>query len=119
MDEAAALRTLDFQDRLATAVKRATDGNQSKLARRLGVSRSAVSQWLSGQTEPSATNALLLARMAGVRPEWLVLGEEPQLVPEIDPRLLIKLLNILSGAKDSDVAQIIDFAQYRKTREPA
>lgn len=119
MDEAAALITLDFRNRLETAVGLATDGNQSELARRLGVSRSAVNQWLSGQTEPTAANAVLLARLAGVRPEWLILGEEPKLAPKVDPNLLMKLLNLLSDAKEAEVAQIIDFAEYRKTRDSA
>lgn len=38
----------------------------------LGVSRQAVSKWESGQSDPSTTNLLALAKLFGVRPEELL-----------------------------------------------
>ena len=43
-----------------------------ELAARLGVSRQAVSKWESGQSDPSTTNLLALAKLFGVRPEELL-----------------------------------------------
>ena len=44
----------------------------SELAEALGVSRQAVSKWESGQSDPSTTNLLALAKLFGVRPEELL-----------------------------------------------
>ena len=46
--------------------------SQEALAERLGVSRQAVSKWESGQSDPSTTNLLALAKLFGVRPEELL-----------------------------------------------
>jgi transcriptional regulator with XRE-family HTH domain len=54
-------------------------GSQAELARQLGVSRSAVGQWLQGNVKDIRSEALFtLARLANVRPEWLALGESPK-----------------------------------------
>jgi transcriptional regulator with XRE-family HTH domain len=41
--------------------------SQAALARELGVTRSAVNQWLKGRAVPSAATALLLIRRSGGR----------------------------------------------------
>ena len=52
--------------------------NQSQLALKMGLSRSAISLWLSSETKDlSATNALKLAAVLKVNPFWLVLGTGP------------------------------------------
>ena len=45
---------------------------QEFVAEALGVSRQAVSKWESGQSHPSTTNLLALAKLFGVRPEELL-----------------------------------------------
>ena len=45
---------------------------QEFVAEALGVSRQAVSKWESGQSAPSTTNLLALAKLFGVRPEELL-----------------------------------------------
>lgn len=45
---------------------------QEFVAEALGVSRQAVSKWESGQSDPSTTNLLPLAKLFGVRPEELL-----------------------------------------------
>ena len=45
---------------------------QEFVAEALGVSRQAVSKWESGQSDPSTTNLLALAKLFGVRPEELL-----------------------------------------------
>ena len=45
---------------------------QERLAAMLGVSAQAVSKWESGQSDPSTTNLLALAKLFGVRPEELL-----------------------------------------------
>ncbi len=102
---------LDFAERIAVCVKR-IGGNQTRVAELVGVSRSAVSQWFSGGTQPSPANALILARIANVRPEWLILGEEPMEAVRISPDLLRALLDILKDAPDERVREVINFAGY-------
>lgn len=49
------------------------------VARELGISRSAISQWLKGNVKNiRGDNLILLASKAGVRPEWLVSGKAPK-----------------------------------------
>ena len=45
---------------------------QEFVAEALGVSRQAVSKWESGQSDPSTTNLLALAKLFGERPEELL-----------------------------------------------
>ena len=46
--------------------------SQEELAEKMNVSRQAVSKWESGQSDPSTTNLLALAKLFGVRPEELL-----------------------------------------------
>ena len=46
--------------------------SQEEMAEKLSVSRQAVSKWESGQSDPSTTNLLALAKLFGVRPEELL-----------------------------------------------
>ena len=45
---------------------------QEFVSETIGVSRQAVSKWESGQSDPSTTNLLALAKLFGVRPEELL-----------------------------------------------
>lgn len=63
-------------ERLKSALSKA-DLSQADLARRVGVSRGAVSLWISGSTkELSSDNLLAAARALGVTPEWLASGRQ-------------------------------------------
>ena len=46
--------------------------SQEELAEKLGVSRQAVSKWESGQSDPSTTNLMALAKLFGIAPEDLL-----------------------------------------------
>lgn len=50
---------------------------QTALAKTLGVSPGAVSQWENGTTEPSLAVLPKLAQALGVSAGWLAFGEEP------------------------------------------
>lgn len=54
-----------------TAARERTGLNMTELANELGVSRSAVSQWESEYTEPSAENLRAIAVRTGVNYDWL------------------------------------------------
>ena len=55
-----------------------TDLSQSDLARRVGVTRGRVNQWLSGNGTPRRAVALKVAQALGVRVEWLLDEAGPQ-----------------------------------------
>ena len=54
------------------ALRKYIRSEQEFVAEALGVSRQAVSKWESGQSDPSTTNLLALAKLFGVRPEELL-----------------------------------------------
>lgn len=57
--------------------QRAVSGmTQEALAKLLGVNRVSVSQWERGDTSPKGDNLINLAKALGVRPEWLLFGED-------------------------------------------
>ncbi|MBS0174304.1 MAG: helix-turn-helix transcriptional regulator [Nitrospira sp.] len=54
--------------------------SQAQLARRIGVSRGAISQWESARgSSPSSANLALFARFCDVSFEWLATGRGPML----------------------------------------
>ena len=63
-----------FTERLAIAIDDSGMSN-SQIIKALNLkSRSGIKKWLDGAGKPDAENAVRLAVVLGVRPEWLVLG---------------------------------------------
>lgn len=65
--------------RIARARQHA-DMTQTSLGRAVGITRSGVSQWEGGQTEPTPENLRIIAMQTGANYEWLATGrgtEEP------------------------------------------
>lgn len=63
-------------DRIRRAVELAGI-TQSYIAKSLGISQPAVGQWLTGKKEPTEENLADLAKVTGVRLEWLSEGISP------------------------------------------
>lgn len=53
-------------------------GNQNKAAAQMGITVSSVARWYKGESDPSRTNLVKLARAAGVNVQWLATGEGAQ-----------------------------------------
>jgi SOS-response transcriptional repressor LexA len=49
---------------------------QEYLAKKLGINRVSISQWERGDTSPKGNNLVRLAEILGVKPEWLLFGED-------------------------------------------
>lgn len=49
---------------------------QESLAKKLGINRVSISQWERGDTSPKGNNLVRLAEILGVKPEWLLFGED-------------------------------------------
>ena len=58
-------------DKIAEERKR-NGWSQEELAEQLGVSRQAVSKWEKGQSDPSTTNLIALAKIFDITPEEML-----------------------------------------------
>lgn len=56
---------------------------QGELAKAMGVTQAAVSNWVSGAKEPTASNVEALARTLGATPEWLRYGQGAGPMPDV------------------------------------
>lgn len=70
--------------RISDALHRKNGGNQSEMARFIGVSPQAVQKWISGETEPRGKNLTKAAEFLGVSEVFLKFG--PQAVTNVPPR---------------------------------
>ena len=60
-----------MNDRIRAALASKNGGNQSEMARFVGVSPQAVQKWVSGVTEPRGDNLRLTAEFLGVTESFL------------------------------------------------
>src|SRR5438105_3233157 len=71
--------------RIAEALGKKNSGNQSELARFVGVSPQAVQKWIAGATEPRGKNLKKAAEFLGASAAFLKFGEEAtQALPKND-----------------------------------
>jgi SOS-response transcriptional repressor LexA len=61
--------------RIADALQKKNGGNQSELARFVGVSPQAVQKWIAGETEPRGENLTSAAEFLGMHPAELRFGQ--------------------------------------------
>jgi transcriptional regulator with XRE-family HTH domain len=66
--------TPSFAERLALAIAH-FGGNAAQLARKTGISRRSIGNYLAGDTQPSYTKVVLIAEVTGVNLEWLATGK--------------------------------------------
>lgn len=67
---------MDMVKRIADLLQAKNGGNQSELARYVGVSPQAVQQWIAGETSPRGKNLTKLAEFLGVTPARIQYGTE-------------------------------------------
>lgn len=80
------------------------DTNQNALAKKLGISRSAISQICTGKTKNiSAETATLICKYLKINPFWLILGEgKPEIETERDVSPVEgDLVELISSLPDS------------------
>lgn len=98
-----------LSERLAYALQDA-GMTQADLGRAVGVSRSAISQILAQQCKGMKPEHLIRAcRVLRVRPEWLVLGEDPMrpMIVSQQDRLLWSAYQALPPTKQATVASVV------------
>lgn len=82
---------IKFGDRIRSARVDAGIKSQSELARRLGITRAAVSEWENGNSEPSAKQIRNISLLTGVSYEWLATGRgdrQPKTIMTIGARVI-------------------------------
>ena len=73
---------------IRTALLRISKGwSQAELARRIGVSASAIGMYEQGRREPSLDLVVRLAQEFGVTTDYLLMGEEQRAAPATEPEL--------------------------------
>ena len=75
---------MDMGHRIAIAREHA-ELTQADVARALGITRPAVSQWEAGKTKPSREKLRAFAKLTSTNPEWLETGEGPMEAPAREP----------------------------------
>lgn len=100
--------------RITEAMDAAGIDNQSDLARRLKVTRAAVSQWANGRNLPDFDRIAALAKMSGYNAEWLWLGQGPKKTERIS-RDAQELLDAFESMSDEQKRMLLTLA--RSTRQ--
>lgn len=80
-------------------------GGPSAMSEKSGLARRTINAYMAGETDPSRERILALAKASGVRPEWLLTGEDPQKIGDppkhsrpqssVDVRLLASCINLV------------------------
>ncbi|MBY0499318.1 MAG: helix-turn-helix domain-containing protein [Nitrosomonas sp.] len=66
----------EFKDRLIRLLNAKNGGNQSALAKSIGIEAQAVQQWISGKTKPKGKNLEKAAQFLDVTPAQLLFGDD-------------------------------------------
>ncbi|OOZ41633.1 hypothetical protein BOW53_02840 [Solemya pervernicosa gill symbiont] len=84
--------------------------NVANLARACGLSESVIRKWRDEKSEPSRPNLVKLAYNTGVSLEWLILGDHPKYVNEIDRNAAIRGAGALDRVALHTVLRLLDEA---------
>ena len=105
--------------RIERLLAKKNGGNQSELARFVGVTPQAVQQWISEETSPRGKNLEKAAEFLGVTPAELRFGDQANTEPagqpanELTPRQQA-LLGLFEGLTDSQKDNLIRELQEKK-----
>lgn len=72
-------------NRIGQALLAKNGGNQSEMARFVGVTPQAVQKWIAGESEPRGQNLAKAAEFLGVSPSYLKFGGPPAAIPVRTP----------------------------------
>lgn len=68
----------DFSERMKAIGQNSFKGNYSQFARAVGVAQASLARWVKGEADPSRSNLVKIAEVAGVSLEWLATGKGHQ-----------------------------------------
>ncbi|MER2514394.1 MAG: S24 family peptidase [Nitrosomonas ureae] len=91
--------------------------SQERFGRSLGVTKSTVSQWELGKTEPSPENLFAIESVYGYRAKWILDGELPKLVRELNA-LVYEPSNVSYGPAIRGMVPLISWVSAGRWREP-
>lgn len=73
-----------FSNRMKLIAEKCFKGNYSEFARAVGVAQASLARWVKGEADPSRTNLVKVAEVAGVSLEWLATGKESYMQPSVE-----------------------------------
>lgn len=81
------LMASEIANDLANRIRRCAElaGSGDELSRRSGVPRRTLESYLSGRSEPKATNLAAIANAVGASLDWLIVGKGPMVAGEAGP----------------------------------
>lgn len=109
----------NFSDRLRIALKN-KNISQAELARRTGIGRNSISDYINGKYEAKQDNIFLMANVLGVNEAWLMGMDAPMsrenqesiILNEADTKQ-IELLSIFKKLDNNKKDDVLDFAKYK------
>lgn len=104
-------------DRIRQIRREAGDPSQERFGAPLGVTKSTVSQWELGRTEPSPENLFAIETRYGYRARWVLNGELPKRVKELEGSIS-EPSNVLPGPPIRGMVPIISWVSAGRWREP-
>lgn len=101
---------MNLSQRIARALE-LSQKSRSQLAKEIGVSASAISQWVSGNIKTlKASSASRIEKATGVRAAWLIDGTQPMMVSDI---------NVAGSSVGNHHVPLIDYVQAGAWSAPA
>ena len=109
----------NFSDRLKIALK-SKNISQAELARRTGIGRNSISDYINGKYEAKQDNIFLMANVLEVNEAWLMGMDSPMtreshestFLNDLDPKQ-IELIDIFQNLDTSKKDDVLDFARYK------
>ena len=102
-----------FGDRLLDAMHM-RDMTAADLSRKANVSEANISRYLSGVSEPTMKNLLILAQALNVSSDWLSGNENDKIVVQVGEQDLLRIYNALSmSGKD----KVLEYAEMLLAKE--
>jgi transcriptional regulator with XRE-family HTH domain len=96
-------------ERLRKCAKLAGSGDE--LSRRTGIPRRTLENYLSGRSEPKAVNLEQICRVVGVNGHWLLTGDGPELVKDLESNATessspvdVELLGLVIARLEKEIA---------------
>lgn len=109
----------NFSDRLKFAIKN-KNITQAELARRTGIGRNSISDYIHGKYEAKQDNIFLMAKVLGVNEAWLMGMDSPMEKDETKPALHMvddpqkkELVDIFQNLGNHRKDEVLDFARYK------
>lgn len=92
---------LNSRKRIIELITDHCGGSQNEFAKKVGIGKSSVSQYVNGRNFPSNVRAGQIARAFDVNPMWVMGFDEPKIMPKEDEEMIMSQFKMEFGAMTS------------------